>query len=306
MFDSLPPFHVLQAFEAAARCGSFTAAAADLGLTQGAVSQRIKALEEHVGRPLFVRLPRGNELTLEGRQILEGVRDALERLSLVLRTAAADRTVTVSVLPGFAVKWLFPRLIRFDQQHPEIEVSIATSAQLLTFNSGEADLAIRYGRGNYPGLVVEPLLEETMFPVCSPRLLAEGPPLRGPEDLRHHVLLHDDVKNIDGIQPGWASWLRQVGAEEPRPMNRRRFGQSNMVIQAAIEGLGVALGRSPLTVDDLAARLLVRPFGAAVPSGFSYYLVYPRNAPASEKVRVFRDWLLEEARHPAPLPEPLA
>lgn len=306
MFDSLPPFHVLQAFEAAARCGSFTAAAAELGLTQGAVSQRIKALEEHVGRPLFVRLPRGNELTLEGQQILEGARDALERLSLVLRAAAADRTVTVSVLPGFAVKWLFPRLIRFDQQHPEIEVSIATSAQLQAFNSGEADIAIRYGRGNYPGLVVEPLLEEMMFPVCSPRLLFEGPPLRSPADLRHHVLLHDDVKNIDGIQPSWSSWLRQVGAEEPRPMNRRRFGQSNMVIQAAIEGLGVALGRGPLTVDDLAARLLVRPFGAVVPSGFSYYLVYPRKALASEKVRVFRDWLLEEARRPQRLPEPLA
>ena len=130
MVRQLPPMHHLLAFEAAARCGSFTAAAGELGVTQGAVSQSVKALEQRVGRPLFRRHSRGNELTNDGRQLLEGVCDALERLGTALRSTAADRTLTVSVLPGFAVKWLFPRLIRFDQIHPEIEVSITTSAQL--------------------------------------------------------------------------------------------------------------------------------------------------------------------------------
>lgn len=304
MFRDLPPMHLLRAFEAAARCGSFTAAAAELGLTQGAVSQSVRALEQRVGRALFRRHSRGNELTYDGQQLLEGVCDALERLGSALRSTAADRTLTVSVLPGFAVKWLFPRLIRFDQQYPEIEVSITTSAQLLTFNNGEADISIRYGRGNYPGLVVERLLDESMYPVCSPGLLAGDLPLGDVEDLRHHLLLHDEIKEIDGIQPGWASWFRQVGVTPPKIPNNRRFGQSNMVIQAAIEGLGVALGRSPLTSDDLAGGQLVRPFGPAVPSGFSYYLVCPRAALDSPKVRVFRDWLLSESRRVAPLAAP--
>jgi LysR family glycine cleavage system transcriptional activator len=305
MFRDLPAMHLLRAFEASARCGSFTAAAAELGLTQGAVSQNVKALEQQVGRSLFRRHSRGNELTSDGRQLLEGVCDALERLGAALRSTAADRTLTVSVLPGFAVKWLFPRLIRFDQQYPEIEVSITTTAQLLTFNNGEADISIRYGRGSYPGLTVERLLDESMFPVCSPGLLADHPPLRSVEDLTHHLLLHDEVKEIDGIQPGWTSWFRQVGVTPPKIPNNRRFGQSNMVIQAAIEGIGVALGRSPLTSDDLLSGQLVRPFGAAVPSGFSYYLVYPPTALESSKVRVFRDWLLGESRQVLPLPPPV-
>jgi LysR family glycine cleavage system transcriptional activator len=297
--------HLLLAFEAAARCGSFTAAAAELGLTQGAVSQSVKALEQRVGRPLFRRHSRGNELTNDGRQLLEGVCDALGRLGSALRSTAADRTLTVSVLPGFAVKWLFPRLIRFDQSYPEIEVDITTSAQLLTFNNGEADISIRYGRGNYPGLIAERLLDESMYPVCSPRLLDGGLPLRGVDDLQHHLVLHDEIKEIDGIQPGWASWFRQVGVNPPKIPNNRRFGQSNMVIQAAIEGIGVALGRSPLTSDDLASGQLVRPFGAAAPSGFSYYLVYPRSALESSKVRVFREWLLGESQQPTALPPPV-
>lgn len=305
MFNDIPAVAALRAFEAAARLGSFTAAAEELGVTQGAVSQHVKTLEKYMEGPLFLRLPRGVVPTPEGRRAVEAVRDGLERIANALGPAELERALTVSVLPGFAVKWLFPRLIKFDQQHPEIEVSISTSARLLDFASGEADISIRYGRGGYPGLFVEHLLDDDMFPVCSPRLLEDGLPLRGVTDLGDHVLLHDEIKTIDGIHPGWASWFRHCGLRPPRIANQRRFGQSNMVIQAAIEGMGVALGRHPLAIDDLTAGHLVRPFGAAVPSGFAYYLVCPRGALARPKVRLFRDWLHAEAARVQPLPEPL-
>lgn len=305
MFKDIPAVPALRAFEAAARLGSFTAAAEELGLTQGAVSQHVKALEKYMDGPLFLRLPRGVVPTPEGRRAAEAVRDGLERIVAALGPSEPERALTVSVLPGFAVKWLFPRLIKFDQQHPEIEVSISTSARPLDFAGGEADLAIRYGRGGYPGLAVEHLLDDDMFPVCSPRLLEGGAPLRGAEDLGDHVLLHDEIKEIDGIRPGWESWFRDCGLRPPEIANHRRFGQSNMVIQAAIEGMGVALGRHPLAIDDLCAGTLVRPFGAAVPTGFAYYLVCPRGALDRPKVKVFRDWLHAEAARIQPLPEPL-
>lgn len=305
MFDTIPTVSALRAFEAAARLGSFSAAAKELGVTQGAISQHMKSLEKSSGLPLFMRLPRGVAATPEGRRVAEAVRGGLERIEAALGPRDSERALTVSVLPGFAVKWLFPRLIEFDQQYPEIEVSISTSARLLDFAGGEADIAIRYGRGSYPGLAVEHLLDDDLFPVCSPRLLEGGPPLRDAADLGHHVLLHDEIKEIDGIQPGWASWFRHCGLQPPQAANHRRFGQSNMVIQAAIEGMGVALGRHPLVIDDLNAGHLVRPFGAAVPSGFAYYLVCPRGTLDRPKVRAFRDWLHVEAAHVQPLPGPL-
>ncbi len=305
MFKNVPTVPALRAFEAAARLGSFTAAAEELDVTQGAVSQHVKALEKYMDRPLFLRLPRGATLTPEGRRAAEAVRDGLERIATALGPGESERALTISVLPGFAVKWLFPRLIKFDQQHPEIEVSISTSARMMDFAGGEADISIRYGRGGYPGLAVEHLLDDAMFPVCSPRLLEDGPALRDVDDLEHHVLLHDEIREIDGIQPSWVSWFHHCGLRAPRAVNHRRFGQSNMVIQAAIEGMGVALGRGPLAIDDLSAGHLVRPFGAAVPSGFAYYLVCPRGALDRPKVKVFRDWLHAEAARVQPLPDPL-
>jgi LysR family glycine cleavage system transcriptional activator len=301
----LPPLQTLRVFEAATRLESFTAAASEFGITQGAVSHHIKALESYIDRSLFLRLPRGAMPTPEARQIAKVVRSSMSDIAGVLGSAGSDSTLTISVLPGFAVKWLFPRLIEFDQQHPEIEVSISTSPRLLDFTTNEADLAIRYGRGSYPGLVVEQLLEEDMFPVCGPQLLEGRHPLRCTQDLAHHVLLHDEIKEIDGIQPGWDSWFRASGAPKPSGITHRRFGQSNMVLQAAIAGMGVALARSPLAMDDLAAGHLVRPFGAAEPSGFAYFLVYPRGAMERKKIRVFRNWLLDQAAPLRPLPEPL-
>jgi len=301
----VPPLQTLRAFEAATRLESFTAAAGELGITQGAVSHHIKALESYIDRSLSLRLPRGAIPTPEARRIAKVIGQSLGNIAGVLRSAGSDTTLTISALPGFAVKWLFPRLIEFDQQHPEIEVSISTSARLLDFTSSEADVAIRYGRGSYPGLAVERLLEEDMFPACSPQLLEGRHPLRCAQDLAHHVLLHDEIKEIDGIQPGWDSWFRATGDAKPSGITHRRFGQSNMVLQAAIAGMGVALARSPLAMGDLVAGRLVRPFGAAEPSGFAYFLVYPRGAMERKKVRVFRNWLHDQAAPVQPLPEPL-
>lgn len=305
MFENLPPLPCLRAFEAAARLESFTAAAAELKITQGAVSQHVKTLERQMGLALFSRQPRGAVLTAEGRRIFAVVREGLDRLAEGFERPDTERTLVVSALPGFTVKWLFPRLIKFDQQHPNIEVSISSEGRLVEFRRGEADCAIRYGRGDYPGLAVEHLLNDDMFPVCSPELLKGRKPLRGPEDLDRHVMLHDEIRAIDGVQPGWQSWFRQTGTQMPKTANHRRFGQSNMVIQAAMEGMGVALGRQSLAIDDLVAGRLVRPFGAAVPSGFAYYLVYPREAARQPNVAAFRAWLHAEAQLVPALPPAL-
>jgi LysR family glycine cleavage system transcriptional activator len=287
----------MRAFEAAARHVNFTRAAEELGLTQSAISHQIRSLEDQLGLQLFLRQPRQPRLTAEGQRFAEVVRDGLSRIAGAvqgLRERKDDRVLTVSLLPGFAVKWLFPRLIRFDERHPTIQVNVATSAQPVDFAAGEVDLAIRYGTGRYPGLAVERLLGEEMFPVCAPKLTRGNRALKQPADLAHHVLLHDDIVPLGGIQPGWGMWLEAAGVTGIDPSRGRRFGQANMVLQAAAEGLGVALGRSALVQDDLAAGRLVRPFGPNVPSGYAYYLVCPQKSLDLPKVAAFRAWLFKE------------
>jgi LysR family glycine cleavage system transcriptional activator len=294
----LPPIASLVAFEAAARCRSFTRAAEELGLTQGAISHHVRQLERDLETPLFFRLPRSTPLTDTGQRLAEIVR---RNLTEIADAADAVRhrmshVLTVSVLPGFAYKWLFSRLPRFEERHPDIELRFSASAQPADFASGEADVAIRYGRGGYAGLHVEQILgEEMMFPVCSRRLLDSGKPLRRPQNLDRQTLLHDDVVRIGRIQPGWRAWLREAGVTSVDADGGRRFGLSIATIQAAIDGQGVALGRTALVCDDLAAGTLVCPFGPAVPSGFNYYFVCPRPRKREDKIRAFREWLVAEA-----------
>ncbi|MBL8808263.1 MAG: transcriptional regulator GcvA [Rhodospirillales bacterium] len=296
---NLPPISALRAFEAAARLKSFTMAADELGLTQSAISHQIHSLEDQLGFELFHREPRRIVLTVKGEKLAASVREGLGVVAQALRELTrvdSGPRLTVSTLPGFAVKWLFPRLIRFDERHPEIELAIATTGQLADFSAGEVDVAIRYGTGRYPGLHVEKILDEDMFPVCAPRLLKGPKALRVPADLARAPLLHDDILALDGQSPGWRTWFDVAGVTDIDLSKGRRFGQSNMSIQAAIEGLGVALGRSPLVVDDLAAGRLVRPFDISAPSGYAHYLVCPARSLAIPKVAAFRDWLLEEAK----------
>ncbi|MCA3248243.1 MAG: transcriptional regulator GcvA [Azospirillum sp.] len=295
----LPPISALRAFEAAARLRSFTLAADELGLTQGAISHQVRGLEDQLGFELFRREPRRISTTAKGEQLAQAVREGLgtvARAIVELTKTDAGPHLVVSTLAGFAVKWLFPRLIRFDEKHPRIELSIATTGQLADFSTGEADVAIRYGLGRYPGLHVEKILDEDMFPVCAPKLMRGAKALRKPADLAGVPLLHDDITKLEGHTPGWRLWLSAAGVSGVDPAKGRRFGQSNMSIQAAIEGLGVALGRAPLVADDLAAGRLVRPFDLAVPSGYGYYFVCPPRALERPKVAAFRAWVLAETK----------
>lgn len=297
------PFTALRSFEAVARLRGFGRAAEELGVTQSAVSQQVKALESWLGMRLLVRGGARVATTEDGARLAAAIAAGFGQVAALCRSLRAARgeppPLVVSCLPGFAYVWLIPRLIGFDQRHPDYPVSITASAALASFTDDDTDIAIRYGLGHYPGLHVEPLLAETLFPVCAPGLLAGGPPLRTPADLARHTLLLDDVTDLGAAPPTWDFWARKAGVALPRPARTRRFGQSNMVVQAAERGLGVALGRSPLVADALAAGRLVRPFPGTVTSNFAYWLVCPTEAAQEARVAAFRAWIRDEAaRHP--------
>lgn len=292
MTRRLPPFAALRAFEAAARHLSFTRAAAELHVTQTAISHQIRGLEELLGVRLFRRLPRGLALTDEAQRYLPAVRDAFDRIQTAtseLMSARAAGPLTASVLPSFAAKWLVPRLGRFRMAHPEIDLRISASLHLVDFAREDVDLGIRMGRGHYPGLRVDRLFGEALIPVCSPALLEHGPPLRQPADLRHHLLLHDDDYT------GWQLWLELAEVEGADAGRGPIFTDSGMVVQAAAEGQGVALARVALAAWDIAAGRLVRPFEVTLPHDLAYYLVCPEAAAERPRIAAVRAWLLAEA-----------
>lgn len=295
MAKRLPPLKPLRAFEAAARHLSFTEAAAELNVTQAAVSHQIKSLEDSLGAPLFRRMNRALRLTEEGQSLLGPVRDALSTIADAaekIRRPEKAGPLTVSVLPSFASTWLVPRLMRFRQREPEIDIRLSADYELADFDHADIDVAIRWGKGDYPGLTAVRFMTEELFPVCAPRLTREGPhPLRAPADLKHHTLLHDDVLT------DWRVWLLAAGVEDVDPDKGPSFNYSDLVLQAAIDGQGVALGRSSLAHDALARGQLVRPFDIALPGDYAYYFVCPDYAVARPKVAAFRDWLIEEAEH---------
>jgi LysR family glycine cleavage system transcriptional activator len=292
MSRRLPPLNALRAFEAAARHLSFTRAADELHVTQTAISHQIKALEERLAVRLFRRLPRGLLLTEEAQRYLPPVRDAFDQIAAAteqLGAGGSSGRLTVSVLPSFAAKWLVPRLGRFRATHPDLDLRISASSQLVDFARDDVDIAIRMGRGRYPGLRVDRLFGESMLPVCAPKLLSGAHPLRRPEDLREHVLLHDDDHT------GWQLWLELSGVEGVDPTRGPIFTDSAMVVQAAAEGQGVALARRVLAAGDLAAGRLVQPFEVSLPHDLAYYLVSPEATAEQPRIKAFRAWLLAEA-----------
>lgn len=300
------PFTALRTFESVARLRGFGRAAEELGVTQSAVSQHVRALEDWLDRRLLIRGAGRAAPTPEGERLAAAVAEGFGQVANLCHELRADPgespTIGLSCLPGFAVNWLFPRLVHFDQRHPEYPVSIVTTAALTSFADGEADIAIRYGLGNYPGLHVERLMSERIFPVCAPALLQSGPPLGEPADLARHTLLYDEIADVGGNPPTWDYWAAETGVPLPRPARMRRFGQSNMVVQAAERGLGVALGREPLVIDALVAGRLVRPFPGLVQSQFAYWIVCPSAALKSDRIRAIRDWLIEEVARQPPIP----
>ncbi len=291
MSRPLPPLNALRAFDAAAHHLSFTRAAEELFVTHGAVSRQIRALEEWLGVPLFRREHRGVVLTAAGQAYAQVVREAFDGLAEAtarLRDRERTGTLAVTTLDSFAAKWLVPRLARFRAAHPDIDVRLSSSDDVVDLVREGFDLGIRYGRGEYPGLEAERLMTEDLFPVCSPALCAEKP-LDEPADLRHHTLIHDDMRQ------DWRMWLMAAGLEDIDPTRGPAYVHSHLVILAAIQGEGVALGRGALVADDLAAGRLVKPFDISLPADFAYYVVYPPGALARPKVRTFRDWLMAEA-----------
>ncbi len=293
------PFASLRAFEAVFRLSSFSAAAADLGVSQSAVSQHVKLLEEWLGQDLLRRGARRSEPTPEGERLGRAISEGLGRVSdacVDLRDRKrSDRRLVISCLPGFAFIWLFPRLLRFDLAHPDLAISITTDTGHVPFSGVHADVGIRYGLGDNPGYRVERLMHERLFPVCAPALRDGAPGLNAVKDLVHHTMLQDETLDFGASSPTWEYWAQEAGVRLPEPLRARRLGQSNLVIQAAIAGLGVALGREPLVVDALDDGRLVRPFTGIVSSRLSYWLVCRSEMMESAKVQVFLAWIKSEA-----------
>tara|TARA_R110002096_G_scaffold17030_1_gene58618 strand:- start:1828 stop:2763 length:936 start_codon:yes stop_codon:yes gene_type:complete len=297
----LPPLNALRAFEAAARLESFSRAADELAVTPGAISQQIRLLEEHVGTPLFTRQGRGLALTDAGRAAANTASDAfdmLERAVSLMRRPAMKRSLTVSVSPSFAGKWLAPRLHRFQEAHPGIEVWISAASERVDLAAGAADLAIRYGPGGDMTLNEERLLTEEVLPVCSPDLLRDGKVLVRPRDLAGHTLLHDASPESDVDGADWASWLKARRVRGIDVSGGVRFNQSALVIDSAVAGRGVALAKRTLVQNDLAAGRLVALFSdGASPVRSAYHVVTAKNRPLSADAQSFIAWLKAEARH---------
>ncbi|MCP3396438.1 transcriptional regulator GcvA [Bradyrhizobium sp. CCGB20] len=299
MTARLPSLNGLRAFEAAARHLSFTLAASELNVTQTAISHQIRRLEEELGIRLFVRQNRALALTPEARDYLPGVRAAFNDLRLAtdrLLRKDDDKVLTVSTLASLAAKWLLPRLTDFQEQHPGIDVRITTSTSLVDFQRDNVDAAIRYGRGQWPGLRADWLMADELFPVCSPSLLRGDKPLRQPEDLKGYPLLHTSNANSDD----WRLWLTAAGL--PADIARQpgiTFDMIFMTIQAAIDGIGVAMGRTSYVQDDIAKGRLVVPFKIALPADAGFYLVAPEGRREAPKLAAFREWMIAATQNKA-------
>jgi LysR family glycine cleavage system transcriptional activator len=292
---ALPSIHALRVFEVAARCMSFTEAARELCVTQTAVSHQIKALEDELGVALFRRGTRQVTLTPEGRAWageLAPIFAQLHAANRKLRASGPRRRdeVALSIIPSFASRWLVPRLGRFLEAHPQVDLRISAVARVVDFSSEPVDLGIRYGRGRYPGLTVEKLADDAWVVVGAPALLARGRP-RSPRDLGRHAIIHDDEPNAV------SAWLRRQRVASAGPERRTEISDSSMLVEAAVRGQGIALARWSLAVDDIAAgRLeLVFPRLPPVPTGQAYYLAAPRENLRRPAVATFWSWVQREA-----------
>jgi LysR family glycine cleavage system transcriptional activator len=294
----LPSLDGLRAFEVAARRLSFTAAAAELCVTQGAVSQRIKALEDELGVALFERRARGLALTPHGSRVAEGVRLGLDHIATALAALADEsgRPLVVSVLPSFASRWLVPRLHRFAACGPAVEIQLLAENGLIDPRNRAIHAALRFGTGRYAGFAATLLMGDSIVPVCSPRLLAAAGPIAAVPDLARLPILHDSATERDGSGTDWESWLEAAGHPGLRLAAGQRFSQADLLLDAAANGLGVALGRTSLITDDIAARRLVRLDLPEVPTPYAYYLIHRPELGEDRRVVRLRDWLLAECR----------
>ncbi len=298
MPNALPSLNALRAFEAFARLGSLSRAAAELHVTPAAISHQLKTLEAQLEIRLVWR-DQGRYQLSEGAQAVlpmlgagfEHIAEAVRRL----RTDAVRKLLTISVNPSFAATWLVRRLNKFDESFPDIDVRLLITNDLANFTSDGVDMAIRFGKGRYPGLSTIRLFAETFYPVCSPALLeARGIP-SAPPQLLAFPLLHVDWSLLGtGDALDWPTWLQAAGVVLPGPLPGSRFRYTSYALQAALDGKGVALASDAIAGDELRSGRLRRLFGVAIGSELGYYLAYPAAVATVRKITLFQDWLLSE------------
>jgi len=297
-----PSMDSLNVFAVAARHLNFTAAAAELHRTQSAVSHRIKALEAEIGIRLFNRHARGLELTAAGATLAHQVNQSIgdiTRTIAALGRAAEVRKLRITLLPSVASRWLVPRLPRFCEQHPDIQVQIIAETRVLDLRTERLDLAIRFGHGGYRGHAASLLMSDRVLPVCNPQLLAERARIDSIDALLELPLLHDSGAEGDGSLSDWRSWLDQLGRPELPCRAGQRFSHAGLAIEAAVIGLGVALARLSLVIDHLTNGTLVSPLPVTTATAFAYHLVALPETVALPQVALFSDWLRAEAANTA-------
>jgi len=293
--------NALRAFEASARHESFSAAAEELNVTPAAVGQLVRSLEDWLGTPLFHRSATGKSRLVANETALRAlpdIRAGFDRLSMGLerlKEGSSNGVLTVTVSPAFAAKWLLPRIDRFQMKWPDTDVRLDTSLKLVDYIAQGIDIGVRYGAGDWPGLMAEKLMDEEVYPVCSPRLLKEHP-IDKPADLVGQTLIHDLSVGPQTGFATWESWLQKADASKALSQRGLRINNSAGVLQAAIDGHGVALARSIMARDDLAAGKLVRLFPQiTVASSLAYFVVYRQECATLPKLAAFREWLFDEA-----------
>ena len=292
MARHLPPLNALRFFEAAARHRSFVRAAEELHVTPAAVSQQIKLLEDYLGVSLFKR---GRTLVLnesahDALHLVSDAFDQLERAMLRVHSGSIAGPLNVSTPPVFAARWLIPRMDDFYARYPDVEIHLLATRRVVDFSMEEIDVAIRFGSGPHPGLSVESLMPEVIVPVAAPGLAAT---IKTPGDLAHANLIEDDWHIMRGAFPEWKALLATLGVVDI-PLSIRRFGDADLAIQAAINGLGITLMWQSLVLNDLKSGRLVRVLNHSIPTDLSYQLVMPKNKAVLSKVAAFRAWLFEQ------------
>ncbi|WP_260434508.1 LysR substrate-binding domain-containing protein [Burkholderia sp. Bp9090] len=285
----LPSLNALQVFDVVARHGSFTRAAGHLCLTQGAVSRQILALESFYQFPLFKRTPKGLTLTAEGELLLPTVRESFARIEEVSMRLSRRRTELALKVPTCMMQWMLPRIMRFQAEHPELQVQITTTWEHhVDFRMEPFDAAVIYAPGAGPDTHAIPLFEERLTPVCAPSLL-ERQPLASLDDLLRHTLLHPTRDHRD-----WKRWLDHAGAPHVDSTRGLSFETLDLATHAAIDGYGIAIGDRTLVDESVAAHRLVMPFNVSLPTGMGYYFVYPAGTEQQQKIQLFGDWIADE------------
>ncbi len=297
---SLPPLNSLRAFESAGRHLSFSKAAEELNVTPGAISQQIRSLEDFLEIALFKRRNRSIVLTDSGQiflPLLSGGFSSISEAVDAVRRSQGDEPLTISAAPSFTSKWLIPRLCKFQALHAEIDVRIDASSRLVDFLREDIDVGIRFGTGEFAGLDSIYLFSYDLIPVCSPDLMHEGKGLHDLSDIRHHTLLHSDDTEFDPSWPDWAMWLATAGVDYVDANRGIYFSQGEMVIEAAIEGQGIALAGSVMAAGAIESGRLVQPFETRLPVRLSFHFVTTRQKSRNPKVNAFRRWVLDESAY---------